>query len=171
MAHPRSASRDQRLADALEEHRTHMVQRAQSIVKNKADAEDVVQEALERAWRARGRFIADAKPAPWLLKITQNVAMNFLRRRNFIDRGSWDEIEAIGRPADEDVVRLEHLQSIASAIRTLAPAQRTTFMLHDVHGYSSREISMEVHLPYATVRTHLSRARRNLRTALTGVAS
>jgi RNA polymerase sigma-70 factor (ECF subfamily) len=146
-----------------------MVKRAASIVKNRADAEDVVQEALERAWRSRERFIAGSKPAPWLMKITQNVALNFLRRESAIDRGSLDEIEALNRAADIDVVKREDSRSIASAIRKLAPAQRQAFVLHDLHGYSSREISMRVHVPYATVRTHLFRARRQLRTVLTGV--
>lgn len=168
MAQPSLKMEDQWLADALEEHRQTMFKRARSIVKNKADAEDVVQEALERAWRFRDRFKAGAKPAPWLLKITQNVAVDFVRRRNVADRGEWDESLAMKSTPADDVLQREDARSIVSAIHNLAPAHRTAFVLHDVHGYSSREISMQVHLPYHTVRTHLFRARRQLRSALTG---
>jgi RNA polymerase sigma-70 factor (ECF subfamily) len=156
-------------AGALEEHRALMLKRAASIVKNKADAEDVVQEALERAWRSRKRFVAGAKPAPWLLKITQNVALNYLRRHSGLNRGSLDEIASFNVAADVDVVKREDSRSIASAIRSLAPPQREAFVLHDLHGYSSREISLQVHRPHATVRTQIARARRHLRSALTGV--
>jgi RNA polymerase sigma-70 factor (ECF subfamily) len=155
---------------ALAQYRDAMLQRARSVVGNKADAEDVVQEALERAWRSRERFVAGAQPAPWLLKITQNVALDFIRKRKAIDTSVWDEALAL-TASDRDVEQREDARAIAAAIRGLAPTHRTAFLLHDVHGYSSREISMRVHLPYHTVRTHLFRARRSLRSALSGVQS
>jgi RNA polymerase sigma-70 factor (ECF subfamily) len=150
---------------ALEQHRALMLKRATAIVRNANDAEDVVQEALERAWRARGRFTPGAKAAPWLLKITQNTALNLLRRRNTDQIAGDGEVIAPGEP-DYDVLRRENVLRIAGGIGDLAPKHRQAFVLHDVQGYSSREISVNLHMPYHTVRTHLHRARLQLRSAL-----
>jgi RNA polymerase sigma-70 factor (ECF subfamily) len=161
---------DSHFAQTLAQHRTLMLKRARAIVKNGADAEDVVQEALERAWRSRRRFAPGANAAPWLLKITRNAALNLLRRRNSIHTGGFIEMIASTGP-DDDVLQHENAQCLARAMRELAPKHRQAFVLHDLHGYSNREISTQLQVPYHTVRTHLHRARRQLRTALTGVES
>jgi RNA polymerase sigma-70 factor, ECF subfamily len=161
---------DSHFAQALARHRSLMLKRAKAIVRNDVDAEDVVQEALERAWRSRGRFTPGAKAAPWLLKITQNAALSLLRRRDGAHPGDASIIATHGAP-DDDVLRQESVQHIARAVRDLAPNHRRAFLLHDLHGYSSREISTHLQLPYHTVRTHLHRARHQLRSALNGAQS
>ena len=148
-----------------------MLKRARSIVKNEADAQDVVQEALERAWRSRDRFAAGANPKPWLLKITTNAAIDFLQRQLPTDDDALSEAQARSNEAPEQrALQRETVRSIEAAVQDLTPAYRTAFVLHDIHGYSSREISSHADLPYHTVRTHLFRARRQLRRALAGVA-
>lgn len=159
------------LAEALAEQRPLMLKRAKSIVRNAADAEDVVQDAQERAWRFRGRFVAGSDPVPWLLKIVQNVAFDFLRKRDRVDFGLLDDVRALSDPLEKGVVQRDDVRSLASAVRRLAPPHRTAFVLHDLQGYSSREISARVHVPYHTVRTHLHRARLRLREALLEKAS
>lgn len=171
---PLSDSEDHRrstLADALAEHRKRMLRFAKSIVKNPADAEDVVQEALLRAWRSRERYDATRDPGPWLMRITRNAALDYLRQRLDVETEDFDRVCAPAEQPERKVVRLEEARSLAYAIRHLAPAHRTAFLLHDVQGYSSREVSAQIHLPYHTVRTHLFRARRQLRSAFDGEAS
>lgn len=159
---------DSHFAQALERHRSIMLKRARSIVRNSSDAEDVVQEALERAWRFRERFLPGSQTTPWLLTITRNTALDLLRRRNGSPFADPAELPA-REGTDDGVLRQESAQCIGRAIRQLAPNHRRAFVLHDLHGYSSREISTHLRLPYHTVRTHLHRARRSLRTALRGV--
>lgn len=161
---------DTHFAQTLAQHRPLMLKRARAIVKNGDDAEDVVQEALERAWRSRRRFNAEAKAAPWLLKITHNTALTLLRR-HAVATSTAVEALAVSNGPDGDVLRQESARCIARAIGDLAPHYRRAFVLHDLHGYSSREISAHLQLPYHTVRTHLHRARHSLRSALTGVES
>lgn len=142
-----------------------MLRRARAIVKNDADAEDVVQEALERAWRSRERFIAGSDLQPWLLKITTNAAIDHLERR----KPASEIDESLPDPAaapEHAALRSETARSIEAAMQQLSSMQRTAFVLHDIHGYSSREISSQQQVPYQTVRTHLFRARKNLRNAL-----
>lgn len=163
--------RDSHFARMLAQHRALMLTRARALVGNIPDAEDVVQEALERAWRSRERFRIDADAAPWLLKITQNAALDALRLRGTSSTAELHDVATGTARPDDEVLQRESFRSIARAVSTLAPTQRRAFLLHDLHGYSNREISMHEKLPYHTVRTHLFRARRQLRSALTGVAS
>lgn len=152
-------------------NRAAMFRRARSIVKNDADAEDAVQEALERAWRSRERFLPGSNPRPWLLTITKNVALDMLEHRQ---RMSGEISEPAGEPGEapeRSALRRETARSIGVAVQNLNSPYRTVFVLHDLHGYSSREISLRERVPYHTVRTHLFRARRELRRALTGVES
>ena len=156
----------------IDANRQAMLARARAIVKNAADAEDVVQEALERAWRARDRFMEGADARPWLLKITTNAAIDLLHRKSADAILSDAIVSAKAAPPPETAaLRREAFDSLAAALENLAPAQRKAFVLHDVHGYSSREISARQQLPYHTVRTHLFRARRELRRALAGAES
>lgn len=155
---------------AIQANRGLMLKRARSIVKDAIDAEDVVQEALERAWRSRERFIAGADPRPWLLRITTNVAID-ARRRAHADTEISEDVPASKGAPEQVAMRHETARSIEAAIARLTPAYREAFVLHDVHGYSSREISSHHHVPYHTVRTHLFRARQQLRRALAGVES
>lgn len=148
-----------------------MLALARSIVKNPADAEDVVQEALLRAWRYRDGFDAERNPVPWLMSITRNAAIDYVHRRPDVEATDFDRMFAPVDPPERNVVRLEEARSLAHAIRRLAPPHRAAFILHDVQGFSSREISSAIHQPYQTVRTHLFRARRQLRSALDGEAS
>lgn len=159
---------DVQFAQALERYRSLMLKRARAILKNGSDAEDAVQEALERAWRSRERFVPGSAAAPWLLTIARNTALDALRRQNNAELGDASGVPARDR-ADDGVLRRESAQRIELAVRELAPKHRAAFVLHDVQGLSSREISTRLKLPYHTVRTHLHRARRHLRSALNGV--
>lgn len=151
-------------------NRDVMLKRARAIVKNDADAEDVVQEAFERAWRSRAGFISGANPRPWLLKITTNAAIDLVQRQLPLDNEGAEAAAALDAP-EVTTLQRETVRSIEIAVADLAPAQRAAFVLHDVQGYSSREISVRQRMPYHTVRTHLFRARRQLRRALSGVES
>jgi RNA polymerase sigma-70 factor (ECF subfamily) len=156
---------------AISANRAAMLKRARSIVKNEADAEDAVQEALERAWRSRERFIAGSNPKPWLLRITTNVAIDILQRQLPTDGAVAGPIATFRDAPEQAALQRETVRSIGAAVKTLPPAHRAAFVLHDVQGYSSREISSRQRVPYHTVRTHLFRARQQLRRALTRVDS
>lgn len=153
----------------LDRLRALMLSKARFIVKNVVDAEDVVQDALERAWRARHRFAPGADARPWLLRITMNAALDFVRqRRNCVALSDLILERQPGRVPEEAALARELFDSVTAAITRLSPEHRSTFMLHDIHGYSNHEIAAHQKLPYHTVRTHLFRARRTIRRALSG---
>lgn len=141
-----------------------MPARARAIVKNKADAEDVVQDALERAWRSRDRFTGD-DAIPWLLTIMKHVALDALHTRADDVHADLDYAATSGS-ADSYIERNERARPIAKAMERLSPRYRATFELHDIEGYSNRELATKLQLPYHTVRTRLLRARHQLRAGL-----
>lgn len=150
--------------------RGQLVRRARRMVWNDADAEDVVQTALERAWRERARFRSGAAVTPWLMKITTHAAIDHLRKLRPREELVAD-VPRASEGAEAIVARAETIEEIASAVRDLSAPYRDTWLLHDVHGLSAHEISAGRATPYHTVRTHLQRARKRLRRALSEATS
>jgi RNA polymerase sigma-70 factor (ECF subfamily) len=133
-----------------------------------ADAEDVVQDAFERALRAR-TVRAETDPRPWLNRITRNVAYDALksRSRTTVAAPAIPDAES----AEHAVVRHETAAELDVALQQLSPALRRTIVLHDLQGYSNHEIASLDGVSYHTVRTRLFRARRSMRDALAPVAA
>jgi RNA polymerase sigma-70 factor (ECF subfamily) len=151
----------------LDAYRARLVQRARSLV-GAADAEDVVQDAFERALRATTAR-PGSDPLPWLNRITRNVAYDRLKSRA---RKSLMPIPAVDtESAERSVVRRETVAELGCAFLELPAAQRRTIVLHDVQGYSNVEIATLDQVPYHTVRTRLNRARQAVRIALGSMGS
>jgi RNA polymerase sigma-70 factor, ECF subfamily len=152
------------LVEAFGKHRGLLLGYARSIVRNGLDAEDVVQDAFERAWRSRDRFTG-VDAAPWLFTITKHLAFDVLRAR-IADAVADVDRQAAPESLDSYVERNERARSLASAVGRLSPRYRAAFILHDIEGYSNRELAARLRLPYHTVRTWLWRARHQVRAGL-----
>jgi RNA polymerase sigma-70 factor, ECF subfamily len=143
-----------------------LLRRARSLV-GPVDAEDVVQEAFERALRSQTAR-TDADPRPWLNRITRNVAYNTLKSRA---RAAAVPAAPDAESAEHAVVRHETAAELDGALQQLSPMLRRTIVLHDLQGYSNHEIASLDGVSYHTVRTRLFRARRSMRDALAPVAA
>jgi RNA polymerase sigma-70 factor, ECF subfamily len=161
-----STPSDEAFAEALQRMHPALTSRARAIVGNRSDAEDAVQEAAFRAWRARGRLRAGSDPAPWLKTIVTRAALDLARERKRRTGVPIEEHAVVGPSAEESFARAEVLTTIGSAAQHLPAASRRVFMLHDLAGFSSHEIADLDNLPYHTVRTRLRRARISLRNEL-----
>lgn len=160
---PSSSSPDERLAVALERLRPGLTSRAAAIVRDRDDAEDAVQEAAARAWRSRSTLHAGSDPAPWLRAIVTRVAIDLARERGRLQRSELDETMPSPHSTERTAVEAETMLAIGRAARRLSAAKRRVFMLHDVAGFSPKEIAALDAVPYHTVRTRLQRARTALR--------
>ncbi|CAM5779244.1 RNA polymerase sigma factor [Ottowia pentelensis] len=175
----RGAQGDELAFEAImRRHNQLLFRTARSMVKNDAEAEDVVQEAYLRAWRALGSFRADAKLSTWLVRIVANEAFGRLRRKHApvipldaamispepaIQAALTDEPERQPEPA---AMRAELRQLLESRIDHLPDAFRTVFMLRAVEELSVEEVAQALGIPEATVRTRFFRARGLLREGL-----
>jgi RNA polymerase sigma-70 factor (ECF subfamily) len=150
-----------------------------------ADAEDLVQDTLLNAWRARQSYAGDAPISHWLMRIATNVCLNALsrgRRRQLpqLDHGSADERTPLERlepamwvtPAPDAALfrgpdeMLEERETIAIAfvalLQRLPPRQRAVLLLKDVVGWASEEIAAALGLTVASVSSALHRARETI---------
>src|SRR5260370_14648108 len=103
-------------------HRYMKVVRARvmSIVRNSSDADDVVQEAFFKAWRALPTFRSDASVRTWLVSIATNEALQLCRRerrhRLFETLEEFGAVPWLGEPADQTIMKGEEIREIRRAI-------------------------------------------------------
>lgn len=129
------------------------------------DAEDVVQDAFHRAVRALGDYDPGRPFRAWLYAIVRNVARTAIRkdgRRAALAPLTLLEDEPAA-PARRDPVAAGDIER---AVEALAPMQQACFRLCDVEGFTSIEAAELLGIGEGTVRTHLHRARRQLRAAV-----
>ena len=149
---------------------------ARWITANRADAEDIVQDASLRAFRAIAN-VAEGTSRAWFLTIVRNTAYTWLRNNRpsalmVVDDLGKLESEQVattnldpGTPETALIAKTE-AASLEAAIAELLPAYRETLVLRDVQGLGYREISQVTGVPIGTVMSRLARARRRLITTL-----
>jgi RNA polymerase sigma-70 factor (ECF subfamily) len=136
---------------------------AYKIVRCKADAEDIVQETLAKAFYTMGLYPEVPPLRPWLFRIAHNAALDFLRRRARRE-GVQDGDEALETIADPDS-EIERRQDAAASLRTLMRlpvSQRSSVILMDVLGHSLEEISEVLDTTVPAVKANLHRGRQRL---------
>lgn len=143
---------------------------ARWLLRNDQDAEDVMQEAIVRAFRFFDGF-AGSNPRAWLLAVVRNSAYSFLQknRARELDR-ALDE-EAPGEPATEEtpevlLLRTAQQRALEQCVDALPVEFREIFVLRELEGLSYKEIAEVARVPIGTVMSRLSRARRRLQAAL-----
>lgn len=144
---------------------------ALSLTRRPADAEDLVQETLLRAWRAIDRF--DGRhPRAWLLTIMRNANLNSVRRRRpellrDPDAGTT-VLEATnpGRSAESELLDTHLDADLEQAVAGLPNHYRLALELVDVDGLTYAEAAEVLNIPAGTVMSRLHRARRRVRGSL-----
>jgi RNA polymerase sigma-70 factor (ECF subfamily) len=143
-----------------------------------ADAEDMVQETLLRAWRRRETFAGRSTFRAWLYRIATNACLDHLERHPRRPSGGAGEVtwlqpfpdrlleQAAPPDAEPDaaVVARETIElAFLVAVQHLPPRQRAVLMLRDVLGWSAAESAAVLEASVASVNSALQRARATLR--------
>ena len=145
---------------------------ARSLTGNRVDAEDVVQEACLRAFRAiGGTAVGNARA--WVLTIVHNTANTWLSKNRSASFVVVDDLEAVERtqadparaeadtPESELIARADGAR-LERAISALPAPFRETLVLRDIQGLNYREIAEVTGVPIGTVMSRLARARARL---------
>ena len=156
---------------------------AWSVLKDRADAEDAVQDGYLKAFVAIDRFAGASSLSTWLTRIVLNEALGQRRSAQrklsqlraqsvaVIDdyRENLMEGSAASSSPEVDAARGQVARLLEQAIADLPEAFRLVFMLREVEGLSVEETADALQIAPPTVKTRLLRARRRLQTALAPV--
>ena len=135
------------------------------LVRDRATAEDCVQETFERAYRSWASWRPDAPVESWLHRIAVNVAISNARRQRL--RQAGELIRRLGRPdPGPDPASLAERSDLVDALRRLPTKQAAALVLRHFHGYSNREIGAALGIPEQTVASRLAAARKHLQAVL-----
>ena len=141
---------------------------ARWLTRSGADADDIVQEAMLRAFRSFDGF-RGGDMRPWLLTIVRNCWRNAgadSRRRGQVplpDEANGVELAFEGADPEEGAIRADEGRKLDAVIATLPEEFRTVLVLREMEDLSYREIAAVCEVPIGTVMSRLSRARAMLR--------
>jgi RNA polymerase sigma-70 factor (ECF subfamily) len=137
------------------------------ILRNRADAEEAVQEAFLRAWRFR-ESARDADARPWLYRVLVNTCCSRLRHemaaraRTAVAIDGLDGMAWEGVGPDESAQRAELGVAVTAAVATLPEHLRIPVVLRYYAGLSEREVATAIGRRPGTVKSRLHEARRRL---------
>lgn len=160
---------------AMHEKRMYAV--ALRMFANREDAQDCLQEAMLRVYRAIGSFKGQSSFATWVYRITMNTCLDELRRKknrqatsldNLLDQG-WGPTDGENVP-ERQAIQAETRRQLSGLIRELPEDMRSAVVLRDVQGYSYEEIAQILDVNVGTIKSRISRGREKLREKLSSKA-
>lgn len=137
------------------------------LTKNKAEAEDIAQESLIRAWRFVGKLRDQNAVKPWLLTIVRREFIRVRRKQARLAEVSLEEPKAFLEQIEgqADVLNVEQL-AVREALAQLEDDYREPLVLQVLMGYSTNEIATIMGLKQGAVLTRVFRARKQLKVIL-----
>lgn len=173
------------LRDLAEAYGSKIYQLAFRYLRNKEDAEEVMQDVLFKVYKKIGAFRGDAALSSWIYRITFNASMSRLRTAKY-QRTQNDELSLTANEgeeqsvrhevadwsdlADEQVFRSQLRKKVFSAILSLPAIYRAPVMLRDIQGMSTEEASEILRVKDQTLKSRLHRGRLILRKQLADFA-
>lgn len=155
--------------DALfRKHHKHLLLFVQRYLRNREDAEDVVQSTFFEAIRCASNFSGLSKPSTWLFGIALNLAHNQVRRNcssltELADELWMEQIEAFNSDPAELAEQSEMIARVSMMVDSLPDDIRETFESVLVDECSYAETAEHLHVPTGTVRSRISRVRSRIR--------
>jgi RNA polymerase sigma-70 factor (ECF subfamily) len=161
-------------AELIERHLPTCKRLAMSILRDKQDAEDEVQNACWKAFEHIAQFNKDAKFSTWLSRIVVNQCLMRLRKERrarflYLDDGvQGEEIATLDLPDEQptpeiSVARSEVGEVLEQEIRRIPPLLRDVFILRDVRELPMPDVAKQLGISVAAAKSRLLRARLELR--------
>ena len=158
----------------MKQHNQRLFRIARGVIRNDAEAEDIVQESYLRAFAGLDGFRGDAALSTWLSRITLNVALGRLRgsrRRQAVEPASPVAgghiipfpLTASPDDPERNMAQRQILQLVEQATDNLPDAYRMVFVARVIEGLDIEETAELLGLRAATVKTRLHRARALIR--------
>jgi RNA polymerase sigma-70 factor, ECF subfamily len=139
------------------------------VLKNRTDAEDVLQEAYIKIWHNAGKYqVTGYSPMTWLISIVRNQAIDRLRARkpDSADIGEADEIADLSASPEQMVIVGGEVERLRLCLEKLSPGRAEAVKAAYMEGYSYQELADRLDQPLNTVRTWLRRSLISLKECL-----
>lgn len=156
-------------AKALEQlftrNQTRVFRYLARIVRNEAQAEELVNEVFLGVWQSAARYEGRSEPATWLISIAHNKAVSALRKKREVSSIDEDAANAIEDGADTPEVSTQKLDKAAqmrAAMQSLSVEHREILDLVYYQEQSVSEVAEILGIPEATVKTRMFYARKKL---------
>ncbi len=157
----------------MSKHESKMYSVALRMCANSDDAQDCLQDAMLRIYKALPNFKGQSSFSTWAYRITMNTCLDDMRRKKVRQASSLDALLDLGwSPTDEDDTPERHLSNtelrreLSRAIQSLPEDMRAAVVLRDVQGFSYEEIANMLNANVGTVKSRISRGREKLRDIL-----
>ena len=174
------AAARERFAELVGRHQRRALRIAFHYVRDAADADEAVQDAFIKAYLHIGTFREELPFEVWFTRILINGCLDRIKARkrrerwiapapmdsSGVERNPADYLPSRGPSPEDQVLASERRRQLNGALSKLPERQRLVFMLSHFEGRSSREVSTMTGLNESTVRVHLFRAIRRLRSLL-----
>ena len=154
----------------MEQHERRMYAVALRMCGNREDAQDCLQEAMLRVYRAIGGFKGQSSFSTWVYRITMNTCLDELRRKKNRQSTSLDSLLDMGwSPSDDtnapekQAMRSELRRNLNRAIQELPEEMRSAVVLREIQGFSYEEIAHMLEINVGTIKSRISRGREKLR--------
>lgn len=128
----------------------------------KSEAEDLLQDVIERALRYRDSFDARRSAGGWLRRIAFRVFVDRRTRRAREPEGIGDAIETVESRASGQTAEVEVREELERLLAPLSDSEREIVLRFHARGESLLEVAHAMRLPLGTVKSHLHRARRRM---------
>ena len=150
----------------LELHLASLRRYARSLLGTRADADDLVQDCLERAISKADRFQPGTNLRAWLFRIMHNLYIDKVRsQESRIERCAIEDVERVlSYPADQHIT--VEVRNVLEAVDELPPDQRSVLMMVALEGMKYVEVAEILGVPLGTVMSRLTRAREAVRAKL-----
>ncbi len=165
----------------IKRHNQRLFRVARSVVRDDAEAEDIVQETYVRAFTRLNSFRGDSLFSTWLIRIALNEALGRTRRKR--PTTEFEKLDALNTDpseggvimfptftapvaSDAELARKQIREFLEKAVDDLPEDFRIVFMLRDIEDMSTEETASQLSLKPETVKTRLHRARRLMRAAI-----
>jgi len=155
----------------VERHMKQTYNLAFSLVGDHQSAEDVAQDAFVRAYESLREFRGDAEFSTWLYRITVNLSLNRIkhmkrRREREEELGRQAELVTATTNDQDDLLMVDQPVHIERALHELPTLQRAVVILRHLNGLSTKQVGAILQCSEGTVKTHLHRGLKKLRSRL-----
>jgi len=140
---------------------------AESMLRERESAEDVVQDVMVELWRRRDSLVLETSLRAYLFRAVRNRALNHIRHQRIAPRAEPDAALHIAVPAaDREMLAGEMQAALKEAVKGLPPRCREIFEMSRVHGLKYAEIAQSMDISVKTVEAQMGKAIRVLRDKL-----